>query len=122
MRAQLAWWWRLRSMRNRGYLILVDRYFYNYYLDPVSVRYYGPRWVLDRLSRWFPKPEIVITLSAPALVLRQRKQELAETEMHQQAAALRQLKFPTSHVIAADASEPADAVASKVMAELMKLM
>ncbi len=122
MRAQLAWWWRLRPMRNRGYLILVDRYFYNYYLDPVSVRYCGPRWMLDRLSRWFPKPEIVITLSAPALVLRQRKQELSETEMHQQTAALRQLKFPTSHLIAADASEPADAVASKVMAELMKLM
>ena len=122
MRAQLAWWWRLRPMRNRGYLVLVDRYFFNYYLDPVSVRYYGPRWVLDRLSRWFPKPEIVITLSAPAPVLRQRKQELSETEMHQQAAALRQLKFPTSQVIAADASEPAEVVASKVMAELMKLM
>lgn len=122
VRAQLAWWWRLRPMRNRGYLVLVDRFFYNYYLDPVSVRYYGPRWMLDRLSRWFPKPEIVITLSAPALVLRQRKQELSETEMQQQAAALRQLKFPASHVIAADASEPAAVVASKVMAELMKLM
>ena len=109
-------------MRNRGYLVLVDRYFYNCYLDPVSVRYYGPRWMLDRLSRWFPKPEIVITLSAPAAILRQRKQELSEGEMHQQAVALRQLIFPTPHVIAADASEPADVVASKVMAELRKLM
>ena len=122
IRAQLAWWWRLRPMRNRGYLVLVDRYFYNYYLDPVSVRYYGPRWMLDRLSRWFPKPEIVITLSAPPAVLRQRKQELSEVEILQQAAALRQLKFPTPHVIAADGSEPADVVASKVMAELRKLM
>ncbi len=122
IRAQLAWWWRLRPLRNRGYLVLVDRYFYNYDLDPVSVRYYGPRWLLDRLSRWFPKPEIVITLSAPPAVLRQRKQELSETQMQQQAAALRQLKFPTPHVIAADASEPAEVVAGKVMAELRKLM
>jgi thymidylate kinase len=122
IRARLAWRLRLRSFRDRGYLVLVDRYFYNYYLDPVSVKYYGPRWVLDLLSRWFPKPEIVITLSAPAEVLLQRKQELTAAEMREQAAALKQLKFPTPHLIAADAREPAATVANKVMAELRKIM
>jgi thymidylate kinase len=122
VRARLAWWLRLRSFRDRGYLVLVDRYFYNYYLDPVSVKYYGPRAVLDRLSRWFPQPEIVITLSAPPEVLLQRKQELTAAEMREQAAALEQLKFPTAHVIAADARQPADVVAQRVMAELRKIM
>lgn len=122
LRARLAWWLRLRAFRDRGYLVLVDRYFYNYYLDPVSVKYYGPRWVLDRLSRWFPKPEIVITLSAPPEVLLQRKQELSEAEMREQAATLERLRFPTRHVIVADAREPAEVVADKVMAELRKIM
>lgn len=122
LRAQIAWWWRLRGWRHRGHLVLVDRYFYNYYLDPVSVKYYGPRWVLDLLTRFFPKPEIVITLSAPPEVLLQRKQELTEAEMRAQAATLQQLKFPTRHVIAADASEPAPLVAQKTMAALRDIL
>ena len=52
----------------------------------------------------------------------QRKQELSEAEMQRQAAALQQLKFRTPRVIAADASEPAEMVAGKVMAELWNLM
>lgn len=122
LRARLVWWLRLRSLRKRGYLVLVDRYFYNYYLDPVSVKYYGPRRVLNALSRLFPKPEIVITLGAPPEVLLRRKQELTEAEIREQAATLQQLKFSTAQVIAADASEPADVVAQKVMAGIRMAM
>lgn len=122
LRAQLVWWLRLRSLRDRGYLVLVDRYFYNYYLDPVSVKYYGPRRVLDALGRLFPKPEIVITLSAPPEVLLRRKQELTGTEIREQAATLQQLTFPTPRLIAADASEPAAVVAQKVLAGIRKAM
>ena len=122
LRAHLAWWLRLRCWRQRGHLVLVDRYFYNYYLDPVSVKYYGPRWALDLLTRLFPKPEIVITLSAPPEVLRRRKQELSEAEMRTQASTLRQLIFPTPHVIAADATESADVVAQKTMTALRTIL
>ena len=122
VRAHLAWWMRLRPLRNSGYLVLVDRYFYNYYLDPVSVKYYGPRWVLDVLTRLFPKPEIVITLSAPPEILLRRKQELSEAEMREQAEVLKQLQFTTPHVIAADASEPAAQVAEKVMHRLREIL
>ena len=100
----------------------MDRYFYNYYLDPVSVKYYGPRWVLDVLTRLFPKPEIVITLSAPPEILLRRKQELSEAEMREQAEVLKQLQFTTPHVIAADASEPAAQVAEKVMHRLREIL
>ena len=122
VRAHLAWWMRLRPLRNSGYLVLVDRYFYNYYLDPVSVKYYGPRWVLDVLTRLFPKPEIVITLSAPPEILLRRKQELSEAEMREQSEVLKQLQFTTPHVIAADASEPAAQVAEKVMHRLREIL
>ena len=122
VRAHLAWWMRLRPLRNSGHLVLVDRYFYNYYLDPVSVKYYGPRWVLDVLTRLFPKPEIVITLSAPPEILLRRKQELSEAEMREQAEVLKQLQFTTQHIIAADASEPAAQVAEKVMHRLREIL
>jgi len=122
IRAHLAWWIRLRQLRNSGHLVLVDRYFYNYYLDPVSVKYYGPRWVLDTLAQLFPTPEVVITLSAPAEVLLRRKQELSEVEMREQAEMLKQLQFTTPHVIAVDASEPAAQVAEKVILRLREIL
>jgi thymidylate kinase len=119
--ANLTYWLRIRPLLRQGCLVMVDRYFYNYYLDPVSVKYYGPAWLLAAASRLFPAPEAVVTLSAPPEVLLQRKQELAKTEIYEQAMTLQRLKFPTPQVIAADASEPADIVAQKVIAALTRV-
>lgn len=115
----LAWWLQVRPLLKRGYLVIVDRYFYNYHLDPISVKYTGPAWLLARAQAWFPRPDVVITLSAPADVLLRRKQELTETEIREQAATLQCLTFPSSHVIRADAAELPEIVAQKVMAELV---
>ena len=120
MLANLTYWLHIRPLLRRGYLVLVDRYFYNYHLDPVSVKYYGPAGLLARAERLFPAPEIVVTLSAPPDVLLQRKQELTETEIRRQAATLAGMKF-TVPVLAADARRPADAVAQTVMRGIVEL-
>ncbi len=122
LRARVSWWLRLKPALDRGQLVLVDRYFYNYHLDPVSVKYHGPRWALEWVGRLFPKPGIVITLSAPADVLLRRKQELSEQEIREQAATLARLNFSAARVIAADAREPADVVAQKVMTAIREVM
>jgi len=118
--ANLTFWLRIRPLLRRGYLVLVDRYFYNYHLDPVSVKYYGPPGLLARAERWFPRPEVVVTLSAPPEVLLQRKQELSETEIRRQAATLAALKF-SAPVLAADARRPAAEVAQTVMQRLIEV-
>ena len=111
LRAQLAWRFHLKLHRKRGYLVLVDRYFYNYHLDPASVRYHGPRRLLVLAENFFPKPDIVIRLNAPAEILLARKQELSEEQIREQARTLSNLTFGNTHVIDADATEPADVVA-----------
>ncbi|MEK7706667.1 MAG: hypothetical protein AAB380_01565, partial [Verrucomicrobiota bacterium] len=120
MLANLAWWLRLRPLLRRGYLVLVDRYFYNYYLDPVSVKYSGPPSWLNLARRFFPRPDVVVTLRAPKDILLQRKQELPETEILRQAAMLETMKFDPARVIAADASQPAEEVARITLAEILK--
>jgi thymidylate kinase len=119
LRAQLAWWIRLKPLCKKGQLVLVDRYYYNYHLDPVSVKYHGPRWLLALAGALFPKPDIVITLSAPPEVLLARKQELSGKQIREQAASLANLNFGHAHVIKADATEQPDVVARKVMDEIV---
>jgi len=112
---------RLRPLLRRGFLVLVDRYFYNYYLDPVSMKYSGPSSWIECARRLLPKPDVVITLRAPKEVLIQRKQELTEAEILRQAATLETVEFKPARVIAADASRPAEEVARIALAEIVKL-
>jgi thymidylate kinase len=101
-------------------LVLVDRYFYNYYLDPVSMKYSGPSSWLECARRFLPRPAVVITLRAPKDILLQRKQELSEAEILRQAATLETLEFKPARVIAADASRSAEEVARTTLAEIVK--
>jgi thymidylate kinase len=111
---------RLRPLLRRGCLVLVDRYFYNYYLDPVSMKYSGPSSWLKCARGLLPRPDVVITLRAPKNVLLQRKQELSEAEILRQAATLETLEFKPARVIAADASRSAEEIARTVLAEIVK--
>src|SRR5258706_2611784 len=102
--SNVAHWVRVGPMLRRSGLVLVDRYYYNYYLDPVSVKYYGPAWLLGRLCPFFPRPDLVVVLRAPAEVLLGRKQELSAEEISRQNALLDRVPFEAGQVLKMDAS------------------
>lgn len=120
LRTRLAFWLWLRPYLHRGHLVLVDRYFYNYRLDPASVKFSGPDSLLAFAEKFFPQPHVVVVLRAPTTTLLRRKQELSEADILRQAAALDALKFGDARVIAADASVPADELARNTLAEILK--
>jgi hypothetical protein len=95
----------------------VDRYFYNYFLDPVSVRYYGPGWLLERVRLLFPRPDLVVVLKAPTAVLLRRKQELSSEELGRQSLLLDQIRFGSESLVL-DASQPANENARKILETL----
>ncbi len=112
--ANLAHRLRVRPLLRRNSFILVDRYFYNYFLDPVSVKYYGPAWLLERVRRWFPRPDLVVVLKAPPEVLLARKQELSREEILRQSARLEQLRFEARETLVVDASLPPEEIARAI--------
>jgi thymidylate kinase len=121
VRTQLACWLWLRPLLRSGHLVLADRYFYNYHLDPVSVKYTAPDGLRDWAQKLFPRPDIVIVLNAPNETLRQRKQELSGDEILRQVAVLESLKFDAGHVARVDANQPAAEVAARAFAEIIKV-
>ena len=117
---QLAWWFTVRPLLRQGCLVLVDRYFYNYRLDPASVKFAGSSKLLQFAERLFPPPDVVVTLAAPPEILLARKQELSEAEIRRQSETLAQMKFNAGRVIVADASLPAGDIARNTMSEISK--
>jgi len=116
--ANIAYFWRVRPLARRNHLVLIDRYFYNYLLDPDSVRYAGPAWLLKVLLPLFPKPDAVITLDADAATLLARKRELSAEQMAVQIQLKDGLDFGAAGHIALDAREPAAKVAENALAAL----
>ncbi len=118
---RLAWVVQGRRALKRGCLVLVDRYHYNYQLDPASVKFVGPDWLLRLALRLLPQPDAVIKLRAPGEMLLQRKQELSPAEIEAQISRLEQLDFGDAEVLNVDASRPAEEVARRSMDELTRL-
>lgn len=115
---RMACWWWLQPLRREGWFILADRYYYNYHLDPASVKYTGPSGWLALANNLFPRPDLVITLQAPVEVLQRRKQELPPTELARQVAVLAALQFNAGHVVRLDATLPADELTAQALREI----
>jgi thymidylate kinase len=105
----------------RNSLVLLDRYYYNYYLDPDSVKYSGPTGWVDRMRPLFPRPDLVVVLKAPPDVLLARKQELSEAEIRRQSAVLDQLQFQAAHTLEVAASRPAADIALTILQKIIKI-
>jgi len=118
VQARLAYWLRLHWLLQRGTLVLIDRYYYNYFLDPVSVKYYGPVWLLRFAQKLFPRPDLVVILKTSPETLRARKQELSEPEILHQIQLLDQLRFRAAGTLEVDASAPANEVAKGIMQKI----
>jgi thymidylate kinase len=119
--AHLSYALIVRRWRRKNYLVLLDRYFYNYVLDPSSVKYSAPRWLLDAVLPLFPKPDAVLLLRADPSVLQPRKRELSPEEFAAQTARLDGMKIYARRCIVLDANLPADQVASAAFASIHEM-
>lgn len=115
IRVRLAWWRSLRPLLRRGGLVMLDRYYFNYYLDPVSVKFFASKRWLDRLCRFFPRPDYVILLRPPMEVLTRRKQELSAAEIIQQNTQLEGMRFDGAHIIEVDATQASEKIADYIL-------
>lgn len=116
------WYRALLAARatGRGEVVVFDRHFYcDYYAADVRPRPGRPlasRLHGFMLRRFYPKPDLVVVLDAPASVLHGRKQEDAVETLEQRRRDYLSLADALPDVVVVDAARPVDAVTADVVA------
>lgn len=97
---------RLAPFRLRGGMVFLDRYYYDFFVDPGRFRMTLPAKSAKLGYFFVPKPDMVLLLDAQPDVIRARKQEVSPGETHRQCKAYRQLirRIPQGRVLDANAS------------------
>ena len=113
---------RVRPVTFRGGLILIDRYYYDFFVDQRRYRLKVPLFLVRLGYLLVKKPDVVLLLDAPAEVLQQRKQEvpIAETQRQREAYLSLIQRLPNAHVL--DACQAPDKVASACIRLILDLM
>ncbi len=106
-----------------GQLVIFDRYFLDYAVDPRRYRLAATSIGLaSLLGRFSPRPDLQFVLDVPAEELQKRKHEvsLAESERQRQEYAQQIGHLPNSVMV--DADRPVAEVASEIVAIVAELL
>ncbi|HEY9175434.1 MAG TPA: hypothetical protein VI136_24380 [Verrucomicrobiae bacterium] len=103
----------------RNGMVLMDRYHYDFAVDPRRYRLQVASETVRAWFRWLPAPDLVFVLDAPTDVLRSRKQEVAAEETERQREAYRALarSLPNARIV--DCAQPLDAVVRTIVGEVL---
>jgi thymidylate kinase len=104
----LDWWigywtWIVRQRAKHG-LVVFDRHLLDVLVDPVRYRYGGPSWLARTACRLVPRPDVIVVLDAPPVVVRNRKQEVTPAESERQSLAYRRLAASVTSAHLVDAT------------------
>lgn len=111
---------RLRPALFRNGLVVIDRYYHDFFVDPQRYRLAVPKRLLRWAFRFVMKPDLLICLDAPHEVLQGRKQEVTPEVTARQRQAYLDLArtLPNSHVV--DAARPLDEVVAEAEAIVLR--
>jgi len=116
----LGYWVQFRPVLFRNGLVLMDRYHYDFEVDPRRYRLQVPP---DTVRRWFgllPEPDLVFVLDAPVEVLRHRKQEVPEEETQRQQTAYRALTTRLRQAQLVDTTQPLPEVVQELRKRILQ--
>jgi len=120
-RQALAW-----KYQRQGYVVIFDRHFFaDYYAHDVAGDQRGSaarRLHGYVLGHFYPKPDLVICLDAPAEVLHARKGEGSLEWLEARRGEYLAMRDVVDHFAVVDASQPLDDVAREVAAEVERFV
>jgi hypothetical protein len=89
---------------------------YGYVVQPYALKFHGPEWFARAVMRLLPRPDLIVNLTAPPDVIRQRKQELTLSQIEQELLAWSSLRMANLRTLEATRS-PHD-IASEILLAL----
>jgi len=113
---------RIRPVTFRGGLVLIDRYYYDFFVDQRRYRLAVPRFIIRVGQMFLKQPDLIVLLDAPGAVLQARKQEVSLAETERQRAAYRQMVEGLSNGCIVDATLPPEQVGAEIKRAVLDFM
>jgi thymidylate kinase len=113
---------RIRPTTFCDRLVLIDRYYYDFFVDQRRYRLKVPPALVRLGYHLVKKPDLVLLLDAPAEVLQSRKQEvpLAETQRQRDAYLALAHRLPNARVV--NGAQAPDKVAADCIKFILDFM
>ena len=117
-----GWWLHVTPALSKKGLVIIDRYYYDFFVDQRRYRLNLPQWIVKLGFVFVKKPDLVFCLDADPEILQARKKEVSFEECARQRNAYRDLveQLPNGHMI--DASQPLEKVVHDVQSIVMNFM
>jgi thymidylate kinase len=110
----LGWHLCVQPAAFRGGLVLIDRFYYDFFVDQRRYRLRIPRCLIALGYRLLAKPDLVLLLDAPVEVLQSRKQEVLAAETQRQRIAYLELVRGLACGRIIDAAQAPEKVAAQI--------
>jgi hypothetical protein len=89
---------------------------YGYVVQPYALRFHGPEWLARAVMRLLPRPDLIVNLTAPPHVIRERKQELTLSQIEHELLGWSSLRVPNFQTV--DATRLPRDIASEILLAL----
>ncbi len=117
----MGYWLRIHREKSRGSIVMCDRYFYDYFVDPGSKRITAPRWVLRAFCALYPSPQRSFILKADPNHVRARRSDLTLAEIARQNEAFRAIARHYPELELVDANQTSDITADHIIRRLFDM-
>lgn len=111
----LGYWVIVRPRLIRGKIILFDRYFHDFLVDPKRSRISLPEWVRKTLFRLTPLPTLSVVLEASPETVYSHKQEIPVNEIERQIKEYRDMAQEAKNLFVVDAEKEPAAIAREIL-------
>jgi thymidylate kinase len=110
----IGYYFKILPLKRKGVYIFFDRYYYDYFVDPIRYGFHLPQWLFKSILPLIPKPDLTIYLDNDPEELFKRKQELPIEELRRQVNAWREFipSLPNAKIVTTD--KPLEEVVNEV--------
>lgn len=118
----LGYYFKYLPVRFRNGLVLVERHYYDFFVDQRRYLLRVPPWLVRLGHRLLPRADLVVLFHAPPEVLLARKREIAPEEVARQCTAFVDLVRTLPQGVIIDCAQPLDAVVRDLRATVLDFL
>ncbi len=113
----LGHFWTWMQKTSGGSIIIFDRYFYEYFINPQFIK--CPRWLLFLIEKFIVKPDLLIFLKTSPEIIYERKKELPIHEIERQLKECEKICIRYKNGFIIDASKPPEKILEEIQRKII---